>query len=142
MSDVDEFSNGRIEIFKSYIQNWNLTGHAEMGVVLPDGSMSVHAHNSYLQVIHDHGLLTGAVYMVFGVLSAWMTFGYALKNGKKEKYAVLPLAVLIGFAVAGLVEWLFHPCIPLGFSAMIVLAPLLVQDSASGKRKKQNEETV
>lgn len=142
MSDVDEFSNGRIEIFQSYIQNWNLTGHAEMGVVLPDGSTSVHAHNSYLQVIHDHGLLTGAVYMVFGVLSAWMTFGYALKNGKKEKYAVLPLAVLIGFAVAGLVEWLFHPCIPLGFSAMIVLAPLLVQDSASGKRKKQNEETV
>ena len=142
ISDVDEFSNGRIEIFKSYIENWNLTGHADMGVALPDGSTSVHAHNSYLQVIHDHGLLTGAVYMIFGVLSAWMMFGYALKNGEKERYAVLPLAVFIGFAVAGLVEWLFHPCNPLGFSTMIVLAPLFVQDSASEKREKQNEETV
>ena len=142
ISDVDEFSNGRIEIFKSYIENWNLTGHADMGVALPDGSTSVHAHNSYLQVIHDHGLLTGAVYMIFGILSAWMMFGYALKNGEKERYAVLPLAVFIGFAVAGLVEWLFHPCNPLGFSTMIVLAPLFVQDSASEKREKQNEETV
>ena len=136
ISDVDEFSNGRIEIFKSYIENWNLTGHADMGVALPDGSTSVHAHNSYLQVIHDHGLLTGAVYMIFGVLSAWMMFGYALKNGEKERYAVLPLAVFIGFAVAGLVEWLFHPCNPLGFSTMIVLAPLFVQDSASEKGGK------
>lgn len=142
VSDVDEFSNGRIEIFKAYIENWNLTGHAEMGVTLPDGSTSVHAHNSYLQVIHDHGMLTGAVYVAFGVLSALMMFSHAQKNGEKEKYAVLPLAVFIGFAVAGLVEWLFHPCNPLGFSALIVLAPLFVQDSALEKRKRQNEETV
>lgn len=142
ISDADEFSNGRIEIFKAYIENWNLTGHPDMGVTLPDGSTSVHAHNSYLQVIHDHGLLAGAVYVAFGVLSAWMMFAYALQNGEKEKYAVLPLAVFIGFAVAGLVEWLFHPCNPLGFSALIVLAPLFVQNSALEKRKKQNEETV
>ena len=33
--------------------------------------------------------------------------------------------VFLAFAVAGLVEWLFHPCNPMGFAAMTVLAPLL-----------------
>lgn len=136
LSDADEFSNGRLEIFKAYIQNWNLTGHADMGVTLPDGSLSVHAHNSYLQVIHDHGLLTGILYAAFGALSAWRMFVYAVKNGGKEKYAVLPLAVFIGFAVAGLVEWLFHPCNPLGFSALIVIAPLLAEYESAQKEEK------
>lgn len=135
MSDLEGFSNGRLEIFQSYIGNWNLTGHDQMGVTLPDGSTSVHAHNTYLQAIHDHGLITGAVYLIFGVVSAGMMFRYAAKRGREEACAALPLAVFIGFAVAGLVEWIFHPCNPMGYSAMVVLAPLLLSDrkSRSGK---------
>jgi hypothetical protein len=60
-------------------------------------------------------------------------FRYAWSNlraGRKgeeetDAYAALPLAVFLAFAVAGLVEWLFHPCNPLGFTTMAVLAPLL-----------------
>lgn len=125
METAEDFSNGRLEIFKSYISHWNLLGHEEMGVPLPDGSISVHAHNSYLQVIHDHGLLTGGLYLILGLVSVGLMFLYALQQNKTDPYAVLPLAVFIGFAVAGLVEWLFHPCNPLGFSAMTVIAPLL-----------------
>ena len=66
MSDAEDFSNGRLEIFRSYMDNWNATGHTEMGVLLPDGSISVHAHNTYLQVIHDHGLIVGIYFLCFG----------------------------------------------------------------------------
>lgn len=52
-------------------------------------------------------------------------FAYAIKKIREDAYAVLPLAVMLGFCVAGLVEWLFHPCNPLGFSAMALLAPLM-----------------
>lgn len=135
LSDLEEFSNGRLEIFQSYIGNWNLTGHEGMGVTLPDGSTSVHAHNMYLQVIHDHGLLAGAVFLLLGIAAALRAFLYAVRYGKRDCLAALPLAVLIGFAVAGLVEWIFHPCNPLGYSVMVVLAPLLLSHgkSESGK---------
>ena len=102
-----------------------------MGVELADGSLSVHAHNTYLQVIHDHGLLTGAVYLILGAFSLLQMFRYAYWGGRKKRgeeadlYAALPLAIFVAFAAAGLVEWLFHPCNPLGFSTMAVLAPLL-----------------
>lgn len=121
----EDISNGRFEIFRCYIREWNLTGHDDMGVLLPDGSISVHAHNTYLQVIHDHGLITGAVYLLFGAVSAALMFLFAMKKIREDACAALPLAVFIGFAVAGLVEWLFHPCNPLGFSTMVIFAPLL-----------------
>ena len=38
---------------------------------------------------------------------------------------IIICSVFIAFAVAGLVEWLFHPCNPMGLSVMAVLAPIL-----------------
>lgn len=90
-----------------------------------DGSISVHALNTYLQVIHDHGLIVGIYFLCFGAGSICLMFAYAIKKIREDAYAVLPLAVMLGFCVAGLVEWLFHPCNPLGFSAMALLAPLM-----------------
>lgn len=121
----EDFSNGRLEIYRCYINEWNLTGHDEMGVSLPDGSISVHAHNTYLQVIHDHGLITGAMYLLLGAVSACLMLLFAMKKIREDAWAVLPLAVFIGFAIASLVEWLFHPCNPMGYSAMVIFAPLL-----------------
>ena len=121
----EDVSNGRFDLYRFYIREWNLTGHAEMGVPMPDGTMSVHAHNTYLQVIHDHGLLTGAVYLLLGLVSACLMFLYAVRKIREDAYAALPLAIFIGFAVASLVEWLFHPCNPTGYAVMVVFAPLL-----------------
>lgn len=140
--DEEDYSNGRLEIFKRYIAQWNLTGHDEMGVELADGSLSVHAHNTYLQVIHDHGLITGLVYLLLGAVSLVQMFRYAWKHlrirGAQETdaYAALPLAVFLAFAVAGLVEWLFHPCNPLGFATMVILAPLL---TFKNRKQSRNE---
>lgn len=126
-----DYSNGRLDIFRSYIRHWNFTGHDTMGVELPDGSLGVHAHNTYLQVIHDNGLITGLVFLLVGLISVIQMFRYAWMNlcrknqEEADLYAALPLAIMVTFAVAGLVEWLFHPCNPLGFSAMAVLTPFI-----------------
>lgn len=139
----EDYSNGRMEIFRRYMAQWNLTGHDEMGVELEDGSLSVHAHNTYLQVIHDHGLLMGVIYLLTGLVSLVWMFRYAFwgLRGGKDAYAALPLAVFLSFAVAGLVEWLFHPCNPLGFSTMAVLAPLLTFKNAM-PRKMRHEDQI
>lgn len=83
------------------MDNWNATGHTEMGVLLPDGSISVHAHNTYLQVIHDHGLIVGIYFLCFGAGSICLMFAYAIKKIREDAYAVLPLAVMLGFASRG-----------------------------------------
>ena len=123
MDTLDSMSNGRIDIFKDYIANWNLTGHEEMGFPASFGGEHAHAHNVFLQVIHDHGLITGIIFILFGVIS----FIIALIRFIKEEdvTSALTLTVIVSFAVAGLTEWNFHLCNPYGISLFVVISPLL-----------------
>lgn len=128
MEEVSDISNGRFEIFQEYIKQWNLTGHEKMQFQFPSGTTPAHAHNTFLQVIHDHGLITGALFTVFGVVSFFLSiYRYAtVKQGcEEDAYNALPIAVILAFAAAGMVEWIFHFSNPFGFSIFIVIVPLL-----------------
>ncbi|MFR7844070.1 MAG: hypothetical protein ACLU3U_14015 [Gallintestinimicrobium sp.] len=112
------------------MDNWNVdrrtygNGRFARRTVIP---LVRHAcYNTHLcRSSHDHGLIVGIYFLCFGAGSICLMFAYAIKKIREDAYAVLPLAVMLGFCVAGLVEWLFHPCNPLGFSAMALLAPLM-----------------
>ena len=129
MEEVHDISNGRLEIFREYIKEWNLTGHEDMSFQFPNGSTPAHAHNTFLQMIHDHGLITGSLFLIFGVLSFFMSmWKYSTAKQKKEDiHNALGIAVILAFALAGMVEWIFHFANPLGFSIFIVIIPLLFQ---------------
>ena len=120
---LDNVSNGRIAIFKDYIEQWNLLGHEEMGFPASFGGEHVHAHNVFLQIIHDHGLITGIIFILFGVIS----FVTALIRFimKKDMQDILIVSVIIAFAVSGMAEWNFHLCNPYGISLLMVITPLL-----------------
>ena len=123
MDTLDSMSNGRIDIFKDYIANWNLTGHEEMGFPASFGGEHAHAHNVFLQVIHDHGLITGIIFILFGVISFIIALIRFIK--KEDATSALTLTVIVSFAVAGLTEWNFHLCNPYGISLFVVISPLL-----------------
>lgn len=125
--EQEDISNGRFEIFTSYIQYWNMDGHEDMGVPLPDGSIAVHAHNTYLQMIHDNGLITGAVFVILGVVSFFMAMIRYSKEKKEDSYLTLTVAIIIGFAIAGLVEWIFQINNFYGIAILVVITPLLFQ---------------
>lgn len=122
---TEEYANGRMDIFRAYLQEMNLRGHDDMGATLPDGTLSVHAHNIYLQVAYDHGLIVGAVFVLVGAATFVQGCIYYKKRRKEVPCAAMPAAVAAAFAMAGLVEWIFHLCHPAGFVLMLTLAPLL-----------------
>ncbi len=125
MEEESDFSNGRIEIFREYIKYWNLEGHELMGVPLADGTMAVHAHNTFLQAIHDHGLVTGIGFAVFGLFTFVVSIMGYLKEKDRQSRLILITAVTLAFGAAGMAEWIYHICNPFGFSIMVVITPLL-----------------
>ena len=131
---LNEMTNGRIEIFRTYIKHWNLTGHEDMGVPDEYGNMIVHAHNVFLQVIHDHGLITGIVFILFGVISFVLSMIRFVRN--KDMDMLFTTIVILSFAVAGMAEWIFHLCNPFGISVLFVITPLLFKH----KELKGNEQ--
>ena len=120
------FANGRLEIFKLYYDNLNKTGHEDTGIMLPDGTLVVHAHNIYLQTAYDFGIGTGIVFILFGVATLVRAAVYFHRHREDRVCAALPLAMLILFAAAGLTEWIFHPCCPIACCLLMTLAPLIV----------------
>ena len=125
LAESDTYANGRIDIFKLYYDNLNKVGHDEMGIMKPDGNYIVHAHNIYLQVAYDHGIYVGIVFILFGIGTLVQAVIYYYKHKEDRVCAALPLAILILFAIAGLTEWLFHPCDPIAYCLLMTMAPLL-----------------
>ena len=105
-----------------------MNGHEDMGVPLSDGSIAMHAHNTYLQMIHDNGLLTGVVFVMLGVVSFFMAMIRYSKENKRDSYLTLTVAIIIGFAIAGLVEWIFQINNFYGIAILVVITPLLFQN--------------
>ena len=132
---LNELSNGRLDIFKAYIEQWNLTGHEDMNITMPNGELMVHAHNVYLQVIHDHGLITGIVFTLFGVLSFVLLMVRLLKE--KDLTLVFAVAIIMAFAVSGVAEWNFHLCNAFGISVFVAVTPLLFKDKEIKVNEKQ-----
>lgn len=129
MKDEEDYSNGRTVIFKSYFDQLNMTGHDEMGAVLPDGEVAVHAHNIYLQVAYDHGIGVGILFVIFGAASFVCALVFYVRKKETIACAALPMIVILSFAIAGMVEWIFHLSSPGGLVLMLVLAPLLYKEN-------------
>ena len=131
---LNDMTNGRIEIFKAYIEHWNMTGHEDMYIEDENGAMIVHAHNVFLQVIHDHGLITGILFILFGIVSFIAAVYRFIK--KKDLKMALTIAVILAFAASGMAEWNFHLCNPFGPTLFAVITPLLFK----GRDMKNNGE--
>ena len=67
----------------------------------------------------------GAVFILLGVGTLIQAAVYLHRHKEDRACAALPLAILILFAVAGLTEWIFHPCCPIACCLLLALSPLL-----------------
>lgn len=141
ISDAEAYTNGRLDIFRLYYANLNREGHGDMYITLPDGNLIVHAHNIYLQTAYDFGVPVGIVFVLFGAATLIQSAVYYKRRKNDRVCSALPLALLLLFAVAGLTEWIFHPCNPIAFCLLLTLAPLLsdMGRTAEGTGKVENE---
>ena len=53
-----------------------------------------------------------------------------MEYGKKYNIFLVPFAQVIVFGFVSLTEWAFHPCIPAGFSFLMMLVVLIHKDAS------------
>ncbi|MCM1182550.1 MAG: O-antigen ligase family protein [Roseburia sp.] len=122
-----DVSNGRFEIFRDYFKALELKGHPGMGLLNDTGEDHGHAHNSYLQVAYNFGMIAGMVFLSICALSLWSAARLVVTQGRQYGIFMVPFALVIVFGAVSLTEWAFHPCIPAGFCFLILQVLFLRQ---------------
>lgn len=135
--DTSDISNGRFDIYKVYWDNLTWNGHEVMSV---DGKI-MHAHNIYLQTAHDNGIAAGIALVLLNIVAVVTSCIYYRRKRHTMVNASMPLAITTAFLIAGIVEWIFHPCNPFGFVWLLTMAPLLF-DMKKEKMERNEEETL
>jgi len=128
----NDISNGRFEIFRVYMREIGLQGHPKMGPLDNKGVEYAHAHNSYLQVAYNFGLIAGIVFLFLCVLTLWRSVKFAMKYGNKYSITLVPFALIVVFGFISLTEWAYHPCIPAGFSFILMQVVLMRTNAQEG----------
>ncbi len=126
-SDSTDISNGRFEIFQDYINAIRFHGHPKMGPEDKKGDEYAHAHNSYLQVAYNFGLIAGLLFLVLCALTLWRAIRLFLDHGGRYSIVLVPFSIVVVFGFISLTEWAYHPCIPAGFG-FILMQMLLMRD--------------
>ncbi len=126
-AEFPDISNGRFEIFADYINAIRFGGHPKMGPEDPKGDEYAHAHNSYLQVAYNFGLVAGLLFLVLCALALWRAVRLFQDYGSRYSIVLIPFSIVVVFGFISLTEWAYHPCIPAGFG-FILMQMLLMRD--------------
>ena len=103
---LDKFSTGRISVWKAYAKDLNLTGHSTTPTVYIDFLFYKNissTHMTILQVAYESGVVAGILYFIFNITSGILAIVYSVRH-KKEKFALLPLAIIVVFGCISLLE--------------------------------------
>jgi hypothetical protein len=125
--ETTDISNGRFDVFRAYIKATSFKGHPEMAVVTEDGVEYSHAHNSYLQVFYNFGIIAGVIFLIMCAFSVWKSADIAIRLGRKYSIFFVPFSLIIAFGLISVTEWAFHPCIPAGF-CFLLMQVILIKD--------------
>ncbi len=131
-----DYTNGRLDIWRSYLTALNLTGHDTMGTTL-HGKTMVHAHNTFLQAAYDFGI-PGGLLLLLVLLWTFVRGIRFCRENPDNRDCMVPMALTVGYTMAGMVEWLFEVSNPCTMMMLLVIAPLLVS-SDSGQKKTEEK---
>lgn len=98
--DMDQYSTGRISIWKKYASELNWLGHESVPKISsPESNIVISTtHMTILEIAYESGIPAGILYLAFNILSGVTAIWFAWKN-KDEKYALMPLVITLVFGV-------------------------------------------
>lgn len=122
-----DVTNGRIDIWKAYLEKTNWEGHYPGHITLESGYFTYHAHSTYIHVLYQYGILTGIIYGLLNFCAFVVAVCRYWKKGQEEGFHDLLLAVLvIGICLMSQVtEWMGHPAYVINMMLFMMYGMLL-----------------
>ncbi len=132
---LNDFTSGRITFWKAYLRQMNFWGHTYRADV---NGRKLAAHNVFLSIAYEYGVLAGLVYLFWVVYYIWSSYKYMKRETKKSQYAALPCFLILNILPVMLFENLEQPFRWEAWAAMYLLAGLLFGGKAKARLMVEN----
>lgn len=106
------------------VGNWKIGSLPYEKAFIDDSNISSNAHNDFMEVTAETGILNGLIYIALFVLLFFSNIKKILKSGKKgtQLVALLNLMLLVSYGFDALLNFpLYIPVMQLGFSFLLAL---------------------
>ena len=102
---LDQYSTGRISIWKTYASDLNWFGHDNLPQIHVDiiGRKINTPHMTMLLIAYESGILAGVLYLMLNIGSGLIMIRYAWVN-KNEQYVIAPLMFTLVFGVLSMLS--------------------------------------
>ena len=126
---MDDLTSDRWGIWMAILDNLTLVGHETSVVqewVAQDGAgeRSFNAHNAFLGVTYNNGVIAGVLLAAYTALAVIRAAQYYWMHRRESAYAATPLAFCAVFILVGLFESVYAPFSVIGCTYLLVQAPL------------------
>lgn len=116
IGDSNSFSSGRAEIWRTYLNDLNLTGHNADKLKVPyqGGYLEANAHNTYLQIAHSGGVVAGISFVVLNIMFAFYLLKVLFRGIRNRKIDIKYLFVgsmLISCEIIMMLSSVYYPYI-------------------------------
>lgn len=107
--NLDDVSTGRVSIWKAYLENVEIfgSGKEEKFWIESRDAYYTTAHMMPLTLAFRYGWICAVIYLIYNVLAGIEAIKFGLK--KKNVYALLPIAITIGFGVTSVLASINTP---------------------------------
>lgn len=131
ISEDRDVSNGRMFVWKNFLQRMTIRGHYPGHIVLDGDWVIYHAHNTYFQNMFQFGIPAGIFFGVI-ILAAYIYSAVSFLKKRGGSFAMLAMGNMM---VGMLTEWSGHPAYPFGMFLLISLICLVNTKTADEKVK-------
>lgn len=102
---ADEFSTGRLSVWKFYVDRLNWFGHAETPIAYIEllHKDIASTHMTILQYGYESGIFAGICYLIVNIGSGLAAIWFAWRN-RDERYACLPLMAIVSYGAMSMLS--------------------------------------
>lgn len=124
------------------IGNWKIKSLAYENLLIDDSNISSNAHNDFLELMTETGVVNGLLYLSLFVLILYVTASKILKSNEVEMklVALFSLMILISYGFDALLNFpLYIPAIQFGFCFLLALSLVNQKGTASDSEQKKSK---
>ena len=144
--NADQFSSGRIGIWKNYAQHLTLLGHDMSSVnwdALTGGMNTRHAHNNFLDYSYRSGVAVGLCLIAFQLIAGIITLVCMFKRKMNRGYEVFVVIFTVQYLIFSLVDIATLPMTNYGaFFFFICVAPLFTTTCIEEEEKRDSSRNM